>query len=53
MTYGYVWFGAVTGWAFVYGCMLGMTSQAIRQSGYARVGVTAAEQELRQKRQAR
>lgn len=26
MEYGYQWFGAMTGWAFVYGCVLGMLS---------------------------
>ncbi|MFD2110680.1 hypothetical protein [Thiorhodococcus fuscus] len=32
MTYVYQWFGAVTGYAFLYGCMLGMTSQMMRQA---------------------
>ena len=26
MAFGYQWFGVMTGWAFVYGCMIGMAS---------------------------
>jgi len=33
MTYVYQWFGALNGCAFLYGCMLGMTSQMMRQAG--------------------
>ncbi|SDX75842.1 hypothetical protein SAMN05421644_11224 [Allochromatium warmingii] len=35
MTYVYQWFGAINGYAFLYGCMLGMATQTLRYPIYA------------------
>jgi hypothetical protein len=37
MIYAYQLFGAMTGWSFLYGCMLGMASPANYLPRYARM----------------
>lgn len=44
MSYMYQWFGVMTGWAFMSGCMLGMASLATRQMRPARRPDSKAEQ---------
>ena len=43
MSYTYEWFGVLTGWAFLTGCMFGMASLATRQMVRAPVRATAQE----------
>lgn len=42
MTYVYQSFGAMTGWAFVYGCLLGLASPATYRRHPAKVGAEPA-----------
>lgn len=44
MSYVYQWFGVVTGWAFLTGCMFGTASLATRQMRNARIAPTKAAQ---------
>ncbi|WP_200372785.1 hypothetical protein [Thiocystis violacea] len=42
MTYVYQSFGAMTGWAFIYGCLLGLASPATYRRRAAKVGAESA-----------
>lgn len=48
MTYMYQWFGVMTGWAFMSGCVLGVMSLATRQPMRpAQIPPTKTEQQQR------
>ncbi len=46
MTYTYQLFGAMTGWSFFYGCMLGMVSPATYLPRHARMDLVDGDDAL-------